>query len=529
MKYFKTIAILFLFTSLFFACKKEKTNWDINASLPLANGKLTISDLVGDSMVEVDNGSGEVSIVYHKQFYDLSNDSLYQIPDTTIENKLDLPFSINVGPGQSFYSKNNTASYDLNGVELNYGRIEHGTITVKIVSSINEKTVVDFTAPSFSINNKQLHLKAYIDGASNGKDITYSKQFDVSGYNLDLTGPSNNSVNTIYSNIIAKVSDSAKNNVQISAGSPIKVYFILSDISPYYIQGYFGNRKIHLSADTMQLEILNNIQSGNLDLDNALVDINLKNGAGIDAQFTLNNLIANNSQTAHQVSLQNNIIGKPIVIKRAQKRNGTPPVRYTYNDIHLDKNNSNTTQFIENLPNEIFYDLDLEIDPLGNVSSGNDFLYKDYPLQADLNIKIPMNLSISNLLLVDTFKLNLKDQKQMDRIKGAKIFADIRNGFPLEAGLSLRFLDDQNNLLFSTGFNNVIQAGDTLGTGAVNATENHLFMLIDKEQVKKLQDAQKIVLKIKFNTIPKNKKIIFYQKYFMDIDLYADFIYNIEG
>ena len=65
----------------------------------------------------------------------------------------------------------------------------------------------------------------------------------------------------------------------------------------------------------------------------------------------------------------------------------------------MDNGNSNIDAFIENLPDGITYDLDVTANPLGDVSNGNDFLYDDSRLTADLDVDIPLNIIATDLTL----------------------------------------------------------------------------------------------------------------------------------
>ncbi|HEY0261692.1 MAG TPA: hypothetical protein VGB95_01605, partial [Chitinophagales bacterium] len=82
MRYIACICALFL---LLTSCRKDdKTNWDTNLLAPLASTSLSISDLVKDSLAEV-NSDNTVNLVFRSTIYELNlADQYIHIPDTSI-------------------------------------------------------------------------------------------------------------------------------------------------------------------------------------------------------------------------------------------------------------------------------------------------------------------------------------------------------------------------------------------------------------------------------------------------------------
>jgi len=70
----------------FLSCKKDnsKPSWDIDYIGPLAHTTMTISDIIKDSVLQINNDS-TVSLVYKDSFYGMSIDTIFSIVDTSIE------------------------------------------------------------------------------------------------------------------------------------------------------------------------------------------------------------------------------------------------------------------------------------------------------------------------------------------------------------------------------------------------------------------------------------------------------------
>ena len=97
------------------------------------------------------------------------------------------------------------------------------------------------------------------------------------------------------------------------------------DIIPDYARGYFGQRQVDVPFTTSSFDGFNNIIAGNLDVDQVDVELEIVNGVGVDAQATIQQLSAVNSNSGQIVNLSHSIIGNTVNLSRANdiKRLGT--------------------------------------------------------------------------------------------------------------------------------------------------------------------------------------------------------------
>ncbi|PLW99937.1 MAG: hypothetical protein C0594_16360, partial [Marinilabiliales bacterium] len=83
----KKLLITLLFSSVFFSsCMKNKLTpeWDTNLLTPIMRGYMNFSNLIEDSIKNIDNDQ-LIYLVYHDLLYAASIDSLVQIPDTSVD------------------------------------------------------------------------------------------------------------------------------------------------------------------------------------------------------------------------------------------------------------------------------------------------------------------------------------------------------------------------------------------------------------------------------------------------------------
>ena len=110
----------------------------------------------------------------------------------------------------------------------------------------------------------------------------------------------------------------------------------------------------------------------------------------------------------------------------------------TDRDLLMNNDNSNIDVFIENLPNEISLSAEVEINPLGNVTDGNDFIYTAQPLQATLDIDLPLNIGAQNLIFTDTLDI----ASELNFSANGELMLYVTNAFPFETTLRVAILNN---------------------------------------------------------------------------------------
>ncbi|MCB9335286.1 MAG: hypothetical protein H6586_04005 [Flavobacteriales bacterium] len=522
---------LFIIGTLTFSCKKilDKPTWDTELLAPVIKTTLTLNNLLSDSVIQT-NPDSSLKLVYQSDVFNIDVDSIFKIPDTTLVEEYVIPLSSTVAPGGSFYSNNEEKELNVsNGVELNYAKIESGYIDLEIFSDIKEKVIVNLKILSATKNGDTLSIVETIDAATVSQPGYFTLQYDLSEYELDLTGLNHNENNTLVTYAIGTVDPNASSSVNINAGDKIIINYSFVDVVPFYVRGYFGTQNYHYGPDTTLYDAFNRIKGGTLDLEQVDVSLDFENGIGVDAQLIVNQLSSFNSNNAQYASLNHSVIGSPININRAQETHSVPEVNYTYYHNDFTTSNSNIDELLELFPNQLIYEVDLAINPLGNISGNNDFVFKKHPLKTNLNIEMPLSLVANQLTLVDTIDFNLDEENIKNVIEG-NLFVYAENGFPFDAVFNLDLLD-ANQQIFKT-----LQVNNYIASGLVNAslkveqpTSSVLSMPLSTSDIQDLTLAKKLQLKIAFTTAAQPNFIKIYSHYKIDIKVVADFVYQVNG
>lgn len=518
------LLVIFIVLIGTYACRKKgaKASWDTDVLLPLFTTSLSIADIAGNDQV-VTNANQYVSVVFKEQIADMNMDSLVVIPDTIIEEQLSVPFTINANPGMTFYSNNETTTYNLVQVELKQAVIESGFAEVEFISSVQEKTIITYSLPSATKNGAILQLTEYVPKPPVNGSITVKKIINLSGYTLDLRGPDFNKVNTIYTVASAMVDPSASGAVTVTPSTVLKIKNKFVDIVPYSVKGYLGQHQVSFGPAQQTFSGLQNILSGSIDLEDVLVTLDIRNAFGVDIKAKLNQLAMKNTQKNIQVPLAHSIIGSNVFINRATEIPGTPPVSYTFFQQKLNAQNSNTDVMLEILPDALLYDLQLEVNPLGNVSNGNDFIYKNYPMEATLEIEIPLSLSSSGLLIQHTAPISISKEEGKSHLNEGIFYLYTENGFPFEATMKLELLDDAGKVLAILAPEEKINAAPLhTNQQVLNPVKDKLPIRLNRETTEMLYHAKTVRVQAAFTTLPSSTFVKIYEHYRLHVQLVAD-------
>jgi hypothetical protein len=526
---FKKILSVTIIVITLFSCRKdfERPDWDVDLLAPLIRTTLSLNDLLQDSIIQV-NPDTSIKLVYQTNIFDVEMDSLFKIPDTTITDIYVIPFTSIANPGNPFYSNANERTLNVsNGVELNYVMVESGFIEIEIYSEIKEKVIITYTIPSATKNGDTLVLQDIIPAGTIAQDGYFIKTIDLSGYNLDLTGISNSEVNTLVTRAVGMVDTNATAPVTLSFGEKITYNNTLIDVVPFFVKGYFGNQQIHFGPETTEINVFDPIISGSLDLDQVDVTIGFKNGLGIDGQLILNQFSTVNTNTANNVSLNHSSIGTPLNINRAQLTYSVPEVNYSNYNINMNTSNSNIDQLIEIFPNQLMYDMNLIVNPLGNISGGNDFVYKKHTLETNLNVEFPLSIVANNLTLMDTVNFNISRDSESGKIIDGTLFVYANNGYPFDAVITMDLYDENLNFLQNLSINNYIQSAPVDAFfKVINKKESVLSFPLSPSDIDNLYSAKIIVLSVAFTTTAQPQFVKIYNDYIIDIKMVGDFSYN---
>ena len=521
MKYLTYIAYfsLFVFTYSMLGCKKNRSplSWDVDILAPLVYGDLTIKDLLKDSIITTNSG-GAVQLRFSSNLYSLNFDSLVKIPDTVIKNEYTIPYTagITVSPGQIFVSEPEDVTLNINDVELTKIKIRDGEIIYSLRSNIPAEIIYEYQIANALDFQGQPFSKIIVVPASISANSVVTGSFDLTGYSIDLRGTNGNMYNTLSTLIQIKLSNNQSADLLINNEDSVYIENKISNLSIEYAEGYFGNQINSVVNNKSVIAQMSHLIDGDIDLEQVTVGFNIVNGIGADAAFTIHNLTS--IKGSSQIALSHALIGSQNHINRAYKTGAD--INTTLFSSSFTSLNSNIENWIENLPDSVLYSLDLELNPLGNISGHNDFISSDSPFEVNMDIDMPLSFLANNLTLADTITINNESLEQI--IKG-KLKITIENGFPLSAQLSLKNIIGVEELFSS----NPIVSGVIDNQGIVTESSHSVCEIsFSEEAIEQLKTSNQLILQVKFNSPPSSNLLAIYDYYHLKFNVVTDFTYQ---
>ncbi len=507
------------------SCKQDSGNaeWDIDLLAPVLTTTFTLQDLVDDSLLIV-NPDSSLKLVYVNNFSNLLIDTLLSIPDTTVVNALSLPISTTIQPGLDLITINTETRYALKDAQLVEAFVRSGQIVVQFQNSLNAGVTIDYAIPSATLNGTAFAITRNV-----AANASLTETIDITGYHLDLRGLSGHSYNTLVTSFGGST-DVNGPPVQIVANQPfITVSNSFVDVVPQYARGYFGSPEISVENESAKFDFLKKIIDGQIGLEEVKLSLSLENYIGADGQLEIQNITSVNERTGVSIDLQHEVMGTPINVTRASDAwinsgNVTP----TFKSYVFDNSNSNIRALIENLPHRLDYSLNFKLNPLGNISSGNDFFYYEKNIKTNLELEVPMTFYSDHLTLSDTLDFNADAGRAGSKVNsgGFRIIAD--NSFPLSATMTLILIDENNMAIDSLySLNNIAAPALDGNFKSIGSLVSTLDVPISSATADKLNNTNRINIKIIFDTPQAPQLLKIYDHYKMDIKIIADFNYTI--
>jgi hypothetical protein len=165
--------------------------------------------------------------------------------------------------------------------------------------------------------------------------------------------------------------------------------------------------------------------------------------------------------------------------------------------------NSNIENYLENLGSSHQLAYQLQLNPWGNVSGGNDEIFANSRLKIKIKSQIPLTVGADGLTLRDTFNVDLANDLNKTHAKSGLISLSATNAFPLACEPILYLLNENGSIFYT--INATSQIYSSL-LGSLN-TQSGLFeksslleFVLTEDIVENLYKIKKIVVQAKFDT-----------------------------
>ncbi len=498
-KYVKKLYILpFIGLISLMSCRKEKTIWDSNWIAPLVNDTLSLNNLVNDSTLTADL-STFYQVDLTRTILNLGIEDFVTLPDTLISHNFNITVpSLTVPPGFSIVNEIEEHTIGDNSIQLKKIRVSNGIIKMEVFNPLNTKTFFTVELPGVSKNGVGFLEQYEVPAGSISNPGSIIASLDISGYDLVLTGVSGGEYNILQSRLVVSTDPSGP-SVNVTSSHIFKVNAELKNIKIDYARGYFGNLVVS-DTTSFNLEFLNNITAGTIDLPAVNLQFEITNGMKIDAKALLTT-ISNTNNQGNTAVLSNYQIGVPFYIDQAT--GGWSSLTNSTTTVSFDASNSNLESYLENLGNSHTIGYKLEMNPFGNVSGGWNEIFPNSRLKVKVKAQMPLAIGADGLTLRDTFDLEIKQNLEKSHVESGIFVLNASNAFPLSGNVKL-FLMNADGVVIHTvvGSSEITSSlyGNIDPADGIRKMSSEVNFILTEAMLNDLEKVKNVAIESQFNT-----------------------------
>jgi len=418
-------ALLVLLTG----CRQEPTRWYMDLAVPVFDEDWGWEDFLPDPAAEIAVGNPGV-LLFQGQIAALKLESLSHLPDTLVETTLTPAFSggpFEVPPGAVLLDDQQDILFA--GLEQEFRSLvlESGRMVYSVESSTNGYVHLRYDFPGILLDGAPVELDVVLPPAVGGTNETVTGQLDLAFAEIDFTGESGLESNRIHSNLLIGTPDDIDYTAQVYGNDTIQVHLEFKDLQVREIRGYFGQESMELSEQVSVFDP-ERWPSGQVIGSPTKAALTFHNTMGADLACWVDAFHLDG------VDLDHPAFSMEQVISRANW-SATPAVFDTWEWDLLDCSPS-LFESLGQFPETIGLFGGLQLNPLGDVSAGNDYFRVAEPPFVTLDLELPLSFGLDGLLIRDTVWLEPRDLPGFE----GHFVVELRHDFPVEMAVSATYV-----------------------------------------------------------------------------------------
>lgn len=407
-------------------------------------------------------------------------------------------------------------------IRLTKAVLEQGKIEADVISTLEDRVGFFYSLPSVTKGGQVPAIEGLLEAAPPDGQYIYQQVEPMDGFVMDLTR-NGRTFNTIEQFYKIDLIYSGK-LVTIDLNDSLRLNVRIKDAIPAYVEGYFGRDTLKLSGKA-EVDFLQTLNVSSLQLEKPEATLRFVNGLGMGFAADFNRLQARNTETGANMALQSDWLSSPAYIP-------PPPFQDTSQQTEvlfpLTNDNSNLKSFINLLPNEIEYQVDIDYNINGNPISLNNFASRNSRVYGILDLEIPLYGFVEGLWRQDTARLDFTSQN-LENIQGGSLILQFDNRFPLEVMVDAAIFDDNGLMVFPLAEQAPIAPGEINPAGYVPAAQrSEIRAAFTPEQLEDIIALGKqIILRYRISSRPSGQPVKLYEDYFIDARIIGEFTYEV--
>lgn len=263
-----------------------------------------------------------------------------------------------------------------------------------------------------------------------------------------------------------------------------------------YVEGYFGSEIFDISGDFVSIGVLDTWRSGGLAFEDPKVNVFVENTFGFPVRSIFNTMQVVTT-TGEMLDMESTVIDNnvdfayPTLSEIGQVK--TTEFSFT-------KDNSNIVELFKEKVRRVTYDIDAGANPDMDESI-TGFVNVDSYFLVSVDVELPLNGSVNNLVLQDTIDVDLEID-DLDNANSAEFKNVITNDFPADITIQGYFYTSNGTLLDSLFGERLLMPGATVDANniSIGGEEVVVFEDFDSDRLQTIKKTKKMLLNVKINT-----------------------------
>jgi hypothetical protein len=480
-----------------YSCKKEGTSWNVDLEAPLVHDTLSLKNWVNDSSLTETNGEIQVNLT--RTLLDIGFSELIKIHDTSVVQLFSPIITLsNIPPGTTFVNAVEEHTFDLDDIQLKSIRVKDGRVKVKVFNPLGTKVLFKVQMPGVTQNGVMFEQNYSVDAGSVASPTVKEELLDLTNYQIDLRGLSGLEYYILQTKLTL-TTDPNGAPVSISSAYDFKFEASLTDIKVDYAKGYFGSKVFSDVAD-FNIDFMGKITEGTLDLPQTALQITVENGIKVPIRGQLHYL-KNTNELGNTVSLTSPEIGPSFYISPAV--GSWSSLQSNAQQLSFNSSNSNLESFLENLGASNQASYEVQLNPWGNISAGNDEAFPNSRIKVKASAQLPLKLGFNGLTLRDTFDINFKQNDNKTHVESGLIYLDVSNAFPFSCDPVLYLMTEDGQILHTLIGSSQISSCEMAAIDPLDGLKkqpSHIEFLLEKDVLADLGVMKKIIVEARFDS-----------------------------
>lgn len=403
-----------------------------------------------------------------------------------------------------------------NGLELKKTILKKAKVKIEVYSTLPDTLFFSYSLPTaISPDNKSFLAEEFVPpGISNSTGPTFVKEYDFTGYTLDLTGkPGHDTINCFYSDLTGRIKQSLS-PIFLTLSDSLDITITMQDILPQYIEGYI--EKDTMFSGEVPFNVFGSMKGGTLNFEKVNIAVSLKNGFGIDGSITAEKIETKNDKGQTVLLKDEALIGVAKPIAGATKN--------PYQPANTQLGTELASPLLSIFPTKVSYSF--KVHAGSGVKQYDRFAYDFSSLKPSLDISVPLSLMAGGIVLSDTVAVS---PTFSDAIRNGTLTLIADNGFPLSAVLSMYFMDASGTITDSLTNPQAIReaAIDPVSSKVKIRETTKISYVIDEARLHNIASASRLLFKVLFDTKPAGAMVKIYEDYTINFKIVGDIAYRV--